>query len=79
MSKPLPMTELRFTVNTDFLKKLQERLQVERGTDIARSALTLLDWASEETSSGRVILSSTSEGTEVHRLVMPELKRSENS
>ena len=78
MSKSLPMTELRFTVNTDFMNKLRKRLQVERGTDIARSALTLLDWASEETSSGRVILSSTSEGTEVHRLVMPELKRSEN-
>ena len=79
MSKPRPLTEVRFTVNTDFLNKLQRRLKVKQGTDIARSALTLLDWASEETSSGRVILSSTSDGEEVHRLVMPELKRSENS
>ena len=77
MSKPSPTTELRFTVNTDFMEKLQKKLQVKHGTDIARSALTLLDWASEETSAGRVILSSTRQGTEIHRLVMPELKHSQ--
>ena len=67
------VTELRFTVDAEFLKKLQERLGADRGTDIARSALTLLDWASAESSSGRVILSSTADGKDVHRLVMPEL------
>jgi hypothetical protein len=67
------MTELRFTVDADFLKKLQDRLGVERGSDVARSALTLLDWASAESSTGRVILSSTGDGKDVHRLVMPEL------
>jgi hypothetical protein len=39
----------------------------------ARSALTLLDWAANEVQEGRVILSSTGSGTDVHRLVMPEL------
>ena len=67
------VTELRFTVDADFLKKLQDRLGVEKGTDIARSALTLLDWASSESTNGRVILSSTGDGKDVHRLVMPEL------
>lgn len=67
------LKELRFTVDADFLKKLQNQLGVDKGTDIARSALTLLDWAATEASSGRVILSSTGDGKDVHRLVMPEL------
>ena len=66
-------TEIRFTVDARFLKELEERLGVDRATDIARSALTLLDWASSETQRGRVILSSTEDGDDVHRLVMPEL------
>jgi hypothetical protein len=67
------VTELRFTVDADFLKRLQDRLGVDKGTEVARSALTLLDWASTESSNGRVILSSTGDGKDVHRLVMPEL------
>lgn len=66
-------TEIRFTIDSDFLKRLEERLGMDRATEIAKSALTLLDWASTETQKGRVILSSTDSGKEVHRLVMPEL------
>ena len=72
--KSTGVSEIRFTVDSEFLKELQRRLGIERSTDIARSALTLLDWASSETSSGRVILSSNAQGDDVHRLVMPELK-----
>lgn len=67
-------TEIRFTVDKQFLKDLQRRLGVSRGTDVAKSALTLLDWASSEASTGRVILSSTESGSDIHRLVMPELQ-----
>jgi hypothetical protein len=67
--------EIRFAVDAAFLKKLQDRLGIEKGTDLARSALTLLDWASAESASGRVILSSTAAGEDVHRLVMPELMK----
>ena len=35
--------------------------------------LAQLDWASEEAKDGRMILSTTKEGTNVHRLVLPEL------
>lgn len=69
------VAEIRFSVDADFLKTLQQRLGVEKGTDLARSALTLLDWASSEASGGRLILSSNTEGTDVHRLVMPELSQ----
>jgi hypothetical protein len=65
--------EIRVNVDSDFLRELQEKLGVDRATDVARSALTLLDWAANEVQEGRVILSSTGSGTDVHRLVMPEL------
>lgn len=71
--KSKDVAEIRFTVDADFLKALQERLGVERYTDIARSALTLLDWASNEARGGRVVVSSDPQGKDVHRLVMPEL------
>jgi len=68
-------TEVRFTVDADFLRKLQQRLGIDKATYIARAALTLLDWASAETEKGRIVLSSDDLGKEVHRLVMPEFSR----
>ena len=67
--------EVRFSIDANLLRTLQQRLGVERSTDIARSALTLLDWASREAANGRVILSTTDDGKDVHRLVMPELSQ----
>lgn len=67
--------EVRFSIDANFLKGLQQRLGVDRATDVARSALTLLDWASREASNGRIILSSSDDGKDVHRLVMPELSQ----
>lgn len=72
-SKPKATAEVRFTVDADFLQALQDRLGIDRSTDIARSALTLLDWASNEVKNGRVVVSSDPGGNDVHRLVMPEL------
>ena len=66
-------TEVRFTVDAAYLKQLQEKLGVDRATDVARSALTLLNWAAGEVNNGRLILSSSENGQDVHRLVMPEL------
>lgn len=75
-SSPKKETEIRLSIDAEFLKDLQNKLGVERATDVARSALTLLDWAATEASEGRVILSSTDSGANVHRLVMPELTHS---
>ena len=74
MADRTDVAEIRVGVDSNFLKRLQERLGVDKGTDIARSALTLLDWASNEAANGRVILSSNEDGKDVHRLVMPELR-----
>nr|VFK24317.1 MAG: hypothetical protein BECKLPF1236A_GA0070988_104131 [Candidatus Kentron sp. LPFa]VFK35813.1 MAG: hypothetical protein BECKLPF1236C_GA0070990_104261 [Candidatus Kentron sp. LPFa] len=66
-------TEIRVAIDSDFLKKLEDRLGVSRSTDLARAALSLLDWASAESTEGRLILSTDNEGKNVHQLVMPEL------
>ena len=62
MQKTSEDAEARFSINAEFLKTLQRRLGSDRATDVARAALTLLDWASREASDGRIILSSTSDG-----------------
>ncbi len=66
-------TEVRFLIETKFLEKLKDRMGEEKATDVMRTALALLDWATEEAAKGRVLFSSTEKGEEVHRLVMPEL------
>lgn len=68
-------TEIRVAIDSDFLSALEDRLGISKSTDLARIALSLLDWASEETEQGRLILSTDSEGKQAHRLVIPELNR----
>ncbi len=70
-----PQTEVRFTVDTDFLDELGERLDQSKATDIVRTALTLLDWASDEAIHGREILSADESSNKFYRLAMPELSR----
>ena len=69
----LKQVEVRFMVDQGFIEKLRERLGGTTNSDLARSAFTLLDWASTETHGGRLVLSSNEDGKDVHRLVMPEL------
>ncbi len=67
--------EIRVSVDSDFLKKLENRLGLSKSTDVTRVALSLLDWVSDETYHDRMILSTTRDGSNAHRLVMPELSR----
>ncbi len=67
--------EIRVSVDSDFLKKLENRLGLSKSTDVTRVALSLLDWVSDETYHDRMILSTTRDGNNAHRLVMPELSR----
>jgi hypothetical protein len=66
--------EIRFIVDDSFLKSLQEKLGMQNSTEVVKSALTLLNWAVDEVSKGRVILSSNEVGGDVHRLFMPALE-----
>lgn len=74
MASPPDKTEVRVSIDSNFLKELEKRLGISKSTDLARVALSLLDWVSEEAVEGRVILSTNSEGKDAHRLVMPELR-----
>ncbi len=70
-------TELRVAVDAAYLRELQDRLGVTSGTELARAALSLLDWASREVADGRIILSTDENGRNPHRLVMPQLQAME--
>jgi len=65
--------EMRFAVDPEFLEQLQSKLGMSKSTDVARTALTVLNWAAEEVRNGRVIVSTASDGSDVHRLVVPGL------
>ena len=69
------MPEVRFTIDQDYLQQLQELLREPKSTEVTRSALTLLNWAAEEVSKGRVIFSAAPDGAEVKRLALPALDR----
>jgi hypothetical protein len=65
--------ELRVNVDDKFVENLQKDLDAKT-PEIARSALTLLNWAVSEAKKGRVILSSDDNGQNVQRLAMPTLE-----
>src|ERR1700730_6003296 len=65
--------EIRVNVDDEFAKRLQEKLGTKTATEIARVALTLLNWAVDEASQDRVILSRDRDGDNLHRLVLPSL------
>jgi hypothetical protein len=68
------MAEVRFQVDDAFLKDLQEKLGTSKSTDIARDALTLLNWAVKEKSEGREI-ASAKDGDIHAKLAMPSLDK----
>jgi hypothetical protein len=70
--------ELRVNVDDAFIKQLQDNLDAKT-PEIAKSALTLLNWAVSEAKQGRVILSSDQAGQNVQRLAMPALQAVQKS
>lgn len=64
--------EVRVDIDDNFVKSLQDSLKLKT-SEIAKSAWTILNWAVDEASKGRVILSSDEKGENVHRLAMPAL------
>ena len=66
--------EVRFTIDEQFLKDLQAKFPDNpKYTDLTKEALTVLNWAVDELSQGRLILSTDRKGGSVHRLVTPLL------
>lgn len=79
MQNETKQTEIRVTIDAEFLSKLQKKLGLSKTTDVTRAALSLLDWASDEAVQDRMILSTTKDGKDAHRLVMPELSQVKKS
>lgn len=67
--------EIRLYIDDEFMDSLKMRLNEAKATDVAKDALTLLNWAVSEVKDGRVILSADKNGTDIHRLAMPALDR----
>lgn len=70
--------ELRIKIDDGFMKDLTSTLEQKQlgevtGTRLAQDAFALYKWAVEETSKGRYVVSSDSEGKDVQRVVMPGL------
>ena len=63
--------EIRISVDDDFMEELLDALGEKKATNVAKTALSLLKWVTNEKKGNRVILSSTSDGENVHKLVMP--------
>jgi len=63
--------EIRTSVDKDFMNELLDALNEKKATSVVRSALSLLKWVTNEKKKNRVILSSTADGGDVHKLVMP--------
>ena len=72
--------ELRLQIPDEVIKRLQEKIGSNaKVTDIARDALTLFNWAVEERSKGRLVLSSDEAGEKMTRLAMPSLENAARS
>jgi len=67
------MAEVRFNVDDDFLKNLQQKLGTTKTTDVMKEALTVFNWALTEKSAGRQILSGDADANNLVRLATPGL------
>lgn len=67
--------ELRMNVDDAYMESLQKKLELDKGTEVVREALTILLWAAGERRNGRLILSANEDGSNVSRLALPSLER----
>jgi len=65
--------EIRVRVDDQFSKQLQDTLGTKKTTEIAKAALTLLNWAATQKTKGRIILSGDENGENLHELALPIL------
>jgi hypothetical protein len=69
------MADVRVQIPDATLTGLQDKLGANtKATDITRDALTLYNWAVEERSKGRVLLTTDPQGENPTRLAMPSLE-----
>ncbi len=54
--------ELRFNIDDNLIGRLQERTHIAKGSDLAREAFGLLDWATQQNQAGREVRASDNSG-----------------
>jgi hypothetical protein len=64
------MAQVRFEVDDDFLKSLQELTGTTKNYVLGGDALSLLKWAATEIKKGRVLLTTNKDGGEPVKVVM---------
>lgn len=65
------VAEVRLTIPDAVISKLQRQIgESVKVTDLARDAITLLNWAVDERAKGRLVLSTDDAGQDAHRLAM---------
>lgn len=70
------MADIRLHIPDELIQKFQTRLGPDiQATEIAREAITLLNWAYEQRAQGYFILSMDPSGTPKGRLEMPLLEK----
>jgi hypothetical protein len=67
--------EVRLTLDDDLIKEMMAKTGVSKATDLTKEAMTMLHWAIDEAASGRLVLSTDAEGSEVRQLAMPTLRQ----
>ena len=65
--------ELRIGVDDAYIERLKKRVGYRTTTELARDALTLLDWASDESSRGRYLFAGDPDGRNPVRLALRNL------
>jgi hypothetical protein len=65
---------VRLDIDDAFLREMQCKLGSQATlTDLISEGLTMLRWAVNETAAGRVVISTSSAGTDLKRLVLPAI------
>ncbi|MEN9492864.1 MAG: hypothetical protein RJA63_3313 [Pseudomonadota bacterium] len=67
--------EVRLTLDDDLIKEMMAKTGVSKATDLTKEAMTMLHWAIDEAASGRLVLSTDAQGSEVRQLAMPTLRQ----
>lgn len=65
-------TEIRILIDTDYLKKLKNRVNISNSTEIIKQALGIYEWITTDIENDRIIGSVSKTGRDIHRLVSPE-------
>lgn len=69
--------EMRFQIDDDLIRGLQQRTNETRASDLGRDGISLLNWATAEIEKGRTVASYDESGRMMRMPVMDVLSRAQ--